>query len=438
MDSRLELVFHIILQYLTPFECRQLYNFYGIKSTTVTVNLSGCVEWDTYLLAYNHKTLNRVSVDTGTPCLSHLYGFRYLTHVNLCNLKISPSNLHVLTTLPLSHLSLRNAGLDNTSLYPLAKLQLVSLNISHNRRITDVSCFVHTCMEELNVSSTQLDDDGCKISPTVRKLNVSLTNITRIPHLHVTDLDISSTRVNDITTVPTSVTRLNLAKTNVTDIRCLANLMLTDLNLERVNVTDFPFVTSSISTLNLAYTNIKNLHWVKHAAYVNLTYTEADLSTLVAPVVELNLSRVHVTNFVIPPTLTSLNLSEAKVNTLEILAGSGLRELYMKNVNITDDSLIHLVGLPLLKLHIKYNRLSDSGVEYIQQIRTLRHLNLEGNSITSRGYEMLQQLPLYTLDVSFNLIRHIKGANPTLHHLNVTGNPIKGWIHHNFFKGTHI
>lgn len=79
----------------------------------------------------------------------------------------------------------------------------------------------------------------------------------------------------------------------------------------------------------------------------------------------------------------------SQMPNLEVLCLHGMK-------NITDDGIAHLTKMPSLhKLNIASSQVTDRGLEYLSQIKTLEHLELpqDQKGITDRGLEYLSRLP---------------------------------------------
>ncbi|WP_077027118.1 hypothetical protein [Fuerstiella marisgermanici] len=80
---------------------------------------------------------------------------------------------------------------------------------------------------------------------------------------------------------------------------------------------------------------------------------------------------------------------------LQILDGlKGLQKLELSNAGISDAGLVHLSNLPdLFILHLSDTKVGDAGLESLQSLHSLGILSLNDTPVTGKGMVHLQRLP---------------------------------------------
>ncbi len=96
------------------------------------------------------------------------------------------------------------------------------------------------------------------------------------------------------------------------------------------------------------------------------------------------------------PRLAELNLALTSItdqSANRISQLSKLRKLNLDNTKITDGTLRHLLKLPLETISLAGTEVSDEGMRWLAQIRTLERINLSQTKISNTGLERLSILP---------------------------------------------
>jgi Leucine-rich repeat (LRR) protein len=262
-----------------------------------------------------------------------------------------------------------------------------------------------TNLTNLDLSSTQISD----ITP--------LSNL-----VNLTNLDLSFTQVSDITPLLnlSNLTTLDLKSTQISDITPLSNLVnLTNLDLSSTQVSDITPLSNlvNLKTLDLSFTQVSNvtplLNLVNLTILVLKSTQVSDVTSLSSlfNLTALDLSSTHVQK-VIPLSnlirLTSLDLSSTLVSNVKPLYRLiNLTNLDLKFTQVSNvKPLSNLVKLTSL-------RLSSTQVSDIKSLSNLVNLTSLGLSSTqvSDIKSLSNLVNLTNLGFSFTSVSDIKSLS---------------------------
>lgn len=91
-------------------------------------------------------------------------------------------------------------------------------------------------------------------------------------------------------------------------------------------------------------------------------------------------------------------VTDADLAAIRDLKNLVVVEAYL--TSLTDQSIEHLVNLPLEVLGLNQTQIGDKGLESIGKIKTLRRLELFDTKVTDAGLKHLEKLPLFRIDLS--------------------------------------
>jgi uncharacterized protein YjbI with pentapeptide repeats len=212
------------------------------------------------------------------------------------------------------------------------------------------------------------------------------------------------------------ITALHLVDQPVVDadLKCIATLdHLKTLSLIRTSITDAGMselsVLSNLEILSLDGTAAVTDHGLKHIAELkslkvlqlnNTAITRAGLQHLSA------LDNLHtlelggcksLRKLIVPPNLTTLNLSSTQLREDDFEQLASLRKLeslFLSNSQFTDAGLRHLRSLrSLTYLDVSYCSIPESALQSISKIQNLTDLNLIHTNISDADIDILMAIP---------------------------------------------
>jgi serine/threonine-protein kinase len=198
---------------------------------------------------------------------------------------------------------------------------------------------VETRLEALRRANPQAGEFRCRQDRSVRGLalfldgNADLVSLQALEGLPLVHLDISRTRVRDLTPLKGMPLReLNLNETPVSDLEILASLPLERLHLNACPVSDLtPLAKLPLQELSIASTRIATLQPLRGKSLRRLVLRDTGVSTL-RPLAGM--------------PLEELNLQGCgKIESLEPLRGASLTRLVINGTQVRD--LEPLTGMPL-------------------------------------------------------------------------------------------
>lgn len=152
----------------------------------------------------------------------------HLESLALDDLGVKDRDLDLLKNMPLKHLSIRNGAI--SSVAPLQKLPLESLDLSGNDAIRDFSCLAGMPLRALSLDDTGISDLGILKSAGLRSLRVAGTKVhdlSPLAGMELTALDISRTRVRNLAPLKgMRLVDLRLSGTRVSDLSPLSGMAL--------------------------------------------------------------------------------------------------------------------------------------------------------------------------------------------------------------------
>ncbi len=216
--------------------------------------------------------------------------------------------------------------------------------------------------------------------PGLRALSVGqgpLADLSPLKDMKLTWLHCVQTRVSDLSPLKDmKLTYLDVSGTGVSDLKPLKDMKLTYLDVIGTPVSDLsPLKDMKLTDLQFAGTKASDLTPLKGMPLTFLNCANTPLSNL-TPLKDAK--------------LTCLDCRNTQVSDLAPLRGMPLTELYISFTGVSD--LSPLADMKLTKLYCDHTQLTGAGLAPLQEMSSLRWLEIGGPKMTDAGLEHLEKL----------------------------------------------
>ncbi len=258
-----------------------------------------------------------------------------------------------------------------------------------SRRISDITGIENfTSLTNLYLNNNQISD---------------ISGIGKLTSL--TELDLSYNQISDISGIGklTSLTNLDLYRNQISDISVIENLTsLTYLNLGDNQISDISGIEklTFLKSLELSHNQISDISVIENLTsltYLYLGYNQiSDISAIgkLTSLTNLDLYRNQISDISVIENLTSLtylDLGDNQISDISALRScSALTSLYLSNNQISDISEIGKLT-SLIRLGLGGNQISD--ISALRSCSALTSLYLGNNQINIKIQDKTYELP---------------------------------------------
>ncbi|MDA1049940.1 MAG: protein kinase [Planctomycetota bacterium] len=360
-------------------------------------------------------SLNFRSVRISNRGLDHILPLSQLTSLELADVNVTAEGLVGLKQLQkLASLKLRGASISNAviphlrELGDLTRLELIATTVD-DEALADLSEFDQLTF--LDVSDSRITPKGvaslrtllpdCDIHPLVLEFERNVAQWV---------LSIGGTvRVHGQVTAAPSIQSLEELPENafrLLSIDLYANDQVRNEDLDRLKglqqLEGVTLARSSIDTAGARHlAEIPSLKWI-YLGHTKINNEVIDALLNLQNLDSLGLGDTFVSDEAIERSnghavltkleLTGEHFTDRSLAQLKKFPKLGWLEL--NRSRITDEGLRHLVSLPLVDLNLSQTNTTDTAVPFLQQLTTLKKLNLEGTRVSASALaELREALP---------------------------------------------
>lgn len=210
-----------------------------------------------------------------------------------------------------------------------------------------------------------------------------LADLSPLKDLPLTALEISRTQVSDLTPIKNmKLTRLHCADTRVSDLTPLKDMKLTYLHCGATKVSNLtPLKDMKLTFLDCGGTKVAELSPLKHMKLTELYVTHTEVSDL-SPLKDMKLTKLW---------CVGAQVTDATPASLQEM--SSLRVLEIGGPKMTDAGLEYLKQLTdLEELKLPFSKLTGDGLVHLKGMTRLQFLRLDNTQLTDAGLVHLKGL----------------------------------------------